>query len=74
MSILMMWLISLFMFMFASSVSCWVGDVMWSLARRLRSVALLHNMMTSLWTAFCPIAAFDLVCGADGWGFGGRRA
>ena len=52
MSMLVMWLISFMMFTFASGVSCWVGSVMWSLARRMRSVALLRNVVTSLWT-FC---------------------
>ena len=50
-SMLVMCLISFLMFTFASGVSCWVGGgVMWSLARRLRSVALLRSVMTSLWT------------------------
>ena len=50
-SILVTWLISFVMFTFASGVSCcWVlGAMMWSLARRLRSVALLHNVLRSLW-------------------------
>ena len=53
MSMLGLRLVSFMMFMFASSVSCWVrGAVMWSLARRLRSVALLRNVITSLWTGF----------------------
>ena len=52
-SMMVMWLISFMMFTFASVVSCWVrGAVMWSMARRLRSVALLRNVMTSLWTVF----------------------
>jgi len=52
-SILMMWLISFMMFTFASGVSCWGGGVvMYSLARRMRSVALLRNVMTFLWTVF----------------------
>ena len=52
-SMLVMWLISFMMFMFASGVSCWEGGVvMWSLARRLRSAALLRNVLTSLWTVF----------------------
>ena len=52
-SMLVMWLTSFFMFIFASSVSCWVGGVVvWSLARRLRSVALLRSVLTSLWTVF----------------------
>ena len=52
-SMLVMWLISCMMFAFVSGVSCWVGgDVMWSLARRLRSVALLRNVLTSLWAVF----------------------
>jgi hypothetical protein len=45
-SMLVMWLISFFSFTFASGVSCWVGDVMWSLDKRLRSVALLRIVMT----------------------------
>ena len=49
-SMLVMWLISFMMFTFASGVSCWVGGVMWSLAMRLRSVALLRSVVTSLWT------------------------
>ena len=48
-SILLMWMISFMMFTFASGVSCWVGGVMWSLDRRLRSMALLLSVMTSLW-------------------------
>ena len=40
-NMLVMWLISFMMFTFA-----------WSLARRLRSVALLRNVLTSLWTVF----------------------
>jgi hypothetical protein len=52
-SMLVMWLISLVLFRFALGVSCWLGGiVMYSLARRLRSVALLRNAMTSLWTVF----------------------
>jgi hypothetical protein len=52
-SMLVMWLIPFVMFIFASSVSCWVGGVVvWSLARRLRSVALLRSVLTSLWTVF----------------------
>ena len=52
-SMLVMWLISFVMFAFTSGVSCWVGgDVMFSLARRLRSVALLRNVLTALWTVF----------------------
>jgi len=52
-TISVMWLISFMMFSFASDVSCWVRDVvMWSLARRLRSVVLLRNVLTSLWLVF----------------------
>ena len=52
-SMLVMWLISFMMFAFAPGVSCWAGGVvMYSLARRLRSVALLRNVMTSLWIVF----------------------
>ena len=52
-SMLVMWLISFVMFIFASIVSCWAGGVVvWSLARRLRSMALLRSVLTSLWTVF----------------------
>ena len=52
-SMLVMWLISFVMLIFTSGVSCWVrGVVMCSLARRLRSVALLRSVLTSLWTVF----------------------
>jgi hypothetical protein len=52
-SMLVMWLISFMLFTFASGVLCWVGViVMWSLAKRLRSVALLRNVLTSLWILF----------------------
>ncbi len=34
-------------------ISCWVeGVVIYSLARRLRSVAMLRNVSTSFWTVF----------------------
>ena len=53
MSMLVMWLISFVMLIFTSGVSCWVrGVVVCSLARRLRSVALLRSVLTSLWTVF----------------------
>ena len=52
-SMLVMWLISFDMFILASGVSCLVGGVVvWSLARRLRSVAMLRSVLTSLWTVF----------------------
>jgi hypothetical protein len=52
-SILVMWLISSFMFTFASGVSCWVrGVAMRILDRRMRSVAILRTVLTSLWTVF----------------------
>jgi len=48
-SMLVMWLISIAMFVFVSGVFCWVGCVVtWSLARRRRSVTLLRNVPTSL--------------------------
>jgi len=50
-SMLVMWLNSFMMFTFAPGVSCWIGSVvMWSLARRLASVAVLRNVLTYLWT------------------------
>ncbi len=50
---LVMWLISFVMFTSASGVHYLVGGVvMYSLVRRLKSVALLHNVLTSLWTVF----------------------
>jgi len=50
---LVMWLISFMMSAFALDVSCWLGDVViWSLAKRMRSVALLRIALTSLWTVF----------------------
>jgi hypothetical protein len=52
-SMLVMWLISFMMSAFALDVSCWLGDVViWSLAKRMRSVALLRIALTSLWTVF----------------------
>ena len=52
-SMLVMWLISFMMLTSASGVSCWVGDVViWSLARRMRNVALLRIGLMSLWTVF----------------------
>ena len=52
-SMLVTWLISFVIFTVASGVSCWVGgDVIWSVARRLRTLALLCNVLTSLWTIF----------------------
>ena len=58
-NMLVMWLISFVMFAFATCVSCWLGcAVMWSLARRRRSVALLRNVMTSLWTVFGSSSGF----------------
>jgi len=66
-SLLLMWLTSFGLFIFASKASCWVGGVvLWSLARRLRSVALLRTMLTSLRAVFCPVAAFVHVYGAGG--------
>ena len=52
-SMLVMWLISFVVFIFTSDISCWVRSiVVCSLARRLRSVALLRSVLTSLWTVF----------------------
>ena len=50
-SMLVMWLISFVVFILTSSVSFCVRDiVVCSLTRRLRSVALLRSVLTSLWT------------------------
>ena len=70
-----MWLISFMMFTFAPGVSCWVGGVvMYSLARRLRSVALLRNVMTSLSTVFDQERRLLLLSdGADRVGFWWER-
>ncbi len=52
-SMLVMRLISFVVFILTSSISCCVrGIVVCSLARRLRSVALLRSVLTSLWTVF----------------------
>jgi hypothetical protein len=52
-SMLVLWLISFVVFIFTSGISCWVrGIVVCSLARCLRSVALLRSVLTSLWTIF----------------------
>ena len=52
-SMLVMWLISFVVFIFTSGISCWVRSiVVCSLARRLRSVALLRSVLTSLWIVF----------------------
>jgi hypothetical protein len=62
------------MFTFASGVSCWVGDVvMWSLARRLRSVALLRNVPTSLWPVFVQQRRLILFAEQGGVGFWWER-
>ncbi len=50
-SMLVMCLISFVIFPFVSGVYYWIGCVViWSLARRRGSVALLHNVPTYLWS------------------------
>ena len=52
-SMVVMWFISFVVFILTYGVFCCVrGIVVCSLARRLRSVALLRSVLTSLWTVF----------------------
>jgi hypothetical protein len=52
-SMLVICLLSFVVFIFTSGISCWVRGIGGcSLARRLRSVAMLRSVMTSHWTVF----------------------